>query len=37
LNKEYLENYQAREEDEYQKLVVKKIEDGSFDILILIY
>jgi len=31
MDKEYLENYQAKEDEEYQRLVVKKIEEGKFD------
>lgn len=31
MDKEFLENYQAKEDEEYYRLVVKKIEDGTFD------
>lgn len=31
MDKEYLENYLSRENEEYERLVVRKIEDGSFD------
>lgn len=31
MDREYLEDYQAKEEEEYQRLVVKKIEEGNFD------
>lgn len=31
MNKEYLENYLSRENDEYEKLVLKKMDENSFD------
>ena len=31
MDKEYLENYLSRENEEYEKLVVRKLEEGSFD------
>lgn len=31
MDREYLEDYQAKEEEEYQRLVVKKMKEGSFD------
>lgn len=31
MDKKYLEDYLAREDDEYQNFVLKKIEDGTFD------
>jgi hypothetical protein len=31
LDNEYLENYQRREDEEYERLVLKKIEDGTID------
>jgi len=31
LDREYLEDYQAKEEEEYRRLVVKKMEEGNFD------
>ena len=32
MDKEYLQDYQEKEDEEFSRLVVKKIEDGSFDI-----
>ena len=31
MDKEYLDNYLAKENEEYERLVISKIEDGSFD------
>lgn len=31
MDKEYLENYLSRENEEYERIVVKKLEDGRFD------
>jgi hypothetical protein len=31
LDREYLNNYLVRENEEYERLVIRKIEDGSFD------
>lgn len=31
MDKEYLENYLSRENEEYERLVIRKIDDGSFD------